>query len=136
MSFSFKKRIYGYECDIYGHLNNANYLPILEAARSEALQEMGMPIQKLLEMKWHIYVFRFELDFIKSIQLEDIIEVRSKVLQLNKVKSIWEQEIYNSTNELCFRSLLTAVFAHNGKPARLIPEIYNIFAQYLRIESR
>ena len=131
MSFSFKKRIYGYECDIYGHLNNANYLPILEAARSEALQEMGMPIQKLLDLHWHLYVYRFEMDYIKALQLEEIIEVRSIVLTLNKVKSTWQQEIYDSKGELCFRSIMTAVFAHQGKPARLIPEIYDVFTRYL-----
>lgn len=131
MSFSFKKRIYGYECDIYGHLNNANYLPILEAARSEALQEMGMPIQKLMDLQWHLYVYRFEIDYIKALLLEDIIEVRSMVLTLNKVKSTWQQEIYNSQGELCFRSVMTAVFAYQGKPARLIPEIYDVFARYL-----
>lgn len=129
--FHFTKRIYGYECDIYGHLNNANYLPILEAARSEALQEMGVPIQKLLDMQWHLYVYRFEIDYIKAIQLEDIIEVRSKVLTLNKVKSTWQQEIYDSNGKLCFHSVMTAVFAHEGKPARLIPEIYEVFAKYL-----
>ena len=131
MPLTFKKRIYGYECDIYGHLNNANYLPILEAARSEALQEMGMPIQKLLDMHWHLYVLRFELDYIKSIQLEDIIEVKSKVLTLTKVKSTWEQEIYDSRGILCFRAILTVVFAYNGKPARLVPEIFDVFKKYI-----
>ncbi len=132
MKFSFQKRIYGCECDIYGHLNNANYLPILEAARSEALQEMGMPIQKLLDLNWHIYVMKVELDFIKPVLLEDIIEVRSTVLEMNKVKSIWQQEVYDSSSNLCFRSILKAVFAHNGKPARLIPEIYSVFENYLK----
>jgi YbgC/YbaW family acyl-CoA thioester hydrolase len=131
MGFSFKKRIYGYECDIYGHLNNAHYLPILEAARSEALQDMKMPIQKLQEMQWHIYILRFELDYIKSVLLEDIIEVKSVIVSMNKVKGDWIQEIFNSSGELCFRARLTAVFAHQGKPARLIPEIYGVFEKYL-----
>jgi thioesterase III len=131
MSFTFKKRIYGYECDIYGHLNNANYLPILEAARSEALQDMGMPIQRLMALKWHIYILRFELDYIKSIQLEDIITVKSTILTLSKVKGNWNQEIYNSEGELCFRARLTAVFAYQGKPARLIPEIYDVFERFV-----
>ncbi|MBM4399062.1 MAG: acyl-CoA thioesterase [Candidatus Cloacimonetes bacterium] len=130
MQFIFRKRIYGYECDIYGHLNNANYLLLLEAARSEALQEMDMPIQKLLDMHWHIYVLRFELDYIKAIQLEDIIEVRSRIISMTKVKGNWIQEIFNSKGELCFQARLTAVFAHNGKPARLTPEIYDLFARY------
>jgi YbgC/YbaW family acyl-CoA thioester hydrolase len=135
MSFTFRKRIYGYECDIYGHLNNANYLPLLEAARSEALQEMGVPIQKLLDMHWHLYVLRFEIDYIKAIQLEDIIEVKSRVLTLNKVKSSWEQLMYNSEGELCFRAIMTAVFAYQGKPARLVPEIYDVFERYIEREN-
>jgi YbgC/YbaW family acyl-CoA thioester hydrolase len=135
MSFTFSKRIYGYECDIYGHLNNSNYLQLLEAARSEALQEMDMPIQKLLDMRWHLYILRFELDYIKSLQLEDRVEVRSKVLTLNKVKSSWQQEIYNSRGELCFRAVIWVVFAHNGKPARLIPQIYDVFDRYVEREN-
>ena len=131
MLFYFKKRIYGFECDIYGHLNNANYLTLLESARSEALQLMGMPIQKLLDMKWHMYVIRFEMDYIKALQLEDVVEVRSKVNTLSKVKSSWIQEIYNSKGELCFRATPTVVFAYNGKPARLVPEIMSVFEKYL-----
>jgi len=131
MQFIFKKRIYGFECDIYGHLNNANYLTLLESARSEALQSMGMPIQKLLDMKWHMYVLRFELEYIRALQLEDIVEVRSKVTTLNRVKSSWLQEIYNSKGELCFRAIPTVVFAYNGKPARLVPEIMSVFEKYL-----
>jgi YbgC/YbaW family acyl-CoA thioester hydrolase len=131
MQFIYQKRIYGFECDIYGHLNNANYLTILEAARSEALQEMGMPIQKLLNMKWHMYVLRFEMDYIRALQLEDMVEVRSKVMTLTKVKSSWQQEIYNSNGELCFRAIPTVVFAYNGKPARLVPEIMAVFEKYL-----
>jgi YbgC/YbaW family acyl-CoA thioester hydrolase len=131
MHFTFTKRIYGYECDIYGHLNNANYLPILEAARSEALQEMNVPIQKLLDMQWHLYVRRFELDYLKSIQLEDVILVKSTVLTLNKVKSTWMQEFFNSQGELCFKAILTVVFAYQGKPARLTPELYDMFDKFV-----
>lgn len=131
MHFKHKKRIYGYECDIYGHLNNANYLQILEAARSEAMQEMGMPIQKMLDVQWHVYVLRFEIDYIKAIQLEDVIEVQSSIIRMNRVKGMWKQEIYDSSGELCFKALMTAVFAYQGKPARLIPEIYSVFERYL-----
>jgi YbgC/YbaW family acyl-CoA thioester hydrolase len=129
--FSFKKRIYGYECDIYGHLNNANYLPILEAARSEAMQEMGMPILTMLDLGWHIYVLRFELDYIKAVQLEDIIEVRSVILETKRVRGSWRQEIYNSQGELCCSAIMHAVFAYHGKPARLPGEIQNVFEKFV-----
>ncbi|HOD17769.1 MAG TPA: thioesterase family protein [Candidatus Cloacimonadota bacterium] len=127
--FIFRKRIYGYECDIYGHLNNADYLPILEAARSEAMQEMGVSIKKMLEANWQIYVLHFELDYLKALKLEEVIEVHSRILSVNKLKSEWMQEIYNAEGELCFTAKMTAVFAHNGKPARLLPEFFEVFAR-------
>jgi len=127
---SYQKRIYGYECDIYGHLNNANYLPILEAARSEGLQQVGMPIQKLLEANWHVYVLRVEMDFIKAVQLEDIIEVRSRITAMNRLRSEWRQEIYNSAQELCFTAILQVVHVHNGKPARVPDDIWTHFLQF------
>jgi len=39
--FNYSRRIFSYECDIYGHLNNAEYLKLFEEARSEALTEIG-----------------------------------------------------------------------------------------------
>jgi acyl-CoA thioester hydrolase len=135
MEFSYKKRIYGYECDIYGHLNNANYLPILEAARSEALQVIEMPIQKLLELDWMMLVRRVEMEFIKSVQLEDIVEVRSKIVEMNKLRSTWHQEIYNSSNELCFTGRLGIVHVHGDKPARVPEEIYNYFLRFIQFHT-
>jgi acyl-CoA thioester hydrolase len=131
MHFTFQKRIYGYECDIYGHLNNANYLPILEAARSEALQIIEMPIQKLIELDWLMLVRFVEMEFIKSVQLEDIIEVRSNIAEMNKLRSTWHQEIYNSNKELCFIAKLGVVHVHNDKPARVPDEIFRYFVKFL-----
>ena len=135
MSFIFKKRIYGYECDIYGHLNNSNYLQILEAARSEAMQDMGVTIRQMLDARWHIYILHFELDYIKAVQLEDIIEIRSKIIWMNRVKGDWIQEIYNPAGELCFMAKLTAVFAYEGKPARLAPQFYDVFMRYVETNA-
>lgn len=131
MIFEYKKKIYGYECDIYGHLNNANYLQMLESARSEALIEMELPISKLLEMGLQIFVIRYELDYLKAIELEEWVNVRSYVREINRLKSTWIQEVYNSAGELCFRSLLIAVFARNGKAQRISPEMYQHFCKYM-----
>jgi YbgC/YbaW family acyl-CoA thioester hydrolase len=132
MDFNYTKRIYGYECDIYGHLNNANYLPILEAARSEALQVIEMPIQKLLELDWLMLVRKVEMEFLKSVELEDMIEVRSQIVEMNKLRSTWHQEIYNSKGELCFTARLGIVHVHEGKPARVPDEIFSHFLRFIQ----
>jgi len=66
----YKRKIFGYECDIYGHLNNANYLHLLEEARADALEQMQLPVRKLAEMGFHIYLTNIELSFIKGLPLK------------------------------------------------------------------
>ncbi|PKN79967.1 MAG: thioesterase [Candidatus Cloacimonetes bacterium HGW-Cloacimonetes-1] len=127
MIADFSKRIYGYECDIYGHLNNANYLPILESARSEALIAIDMPVQKMNELNWHVYIRKVEMEYLKAVQLEDIITVKSVVIELNRLRSKWQQDVYNSAHELCFRAFIDVVHVHNGKPARVPDDIYEHF---------
>lgn len=56
MKHEFQKRIYGYECDIYGHLNNANYLQIFEAARTEFLILTDLSIERLSRMGISIFI--------------------------------------------------------------------------------
>jgi YbgC/YbaW family acyl-CoA thioester hydrolase len=123
----FRKRIYGSECDLYGHLHNTNYLNILEAARSEALVDVGMPVKRLLELNWHVYISKVEVEFLKGVGVDEIIEVRSQIYDRNKLRSSWNQEIYNEAGELCFRAQIHVVHIHNGKPARVPEHIWDHF---------
>ena len=130
MIFEFRKRIYGYECDVYGHLNNANYLQILECARSEAMLEMDMSITRMRERNLQIFIRSFSLDYRKAIGLEEVIIVHSWYDQLTRVKGRWIQEILNSRQELCFRAEMIVVFASEGRSHRLPQDVYELFLSY------
>lgn len=131
MIFTFQKRIYGFECDIYGHLNNANYLQLLEAARSEASIEMKLPVGELKDRGIQMFVYRFELNYLKSVDLEEIATVKSSFSEISRLKGIWHQEVYNAKGEKCLDALLTVVFASEGKAKRLPVEVYEQFRMYL-----
>lgn len=135
MIFIYQKKIYGYECDIYGHMNNANYLQMLEAARSDALVEMQMPIVKLMQMGIQLFVLRYELDYLKALDLEEIVTVKSWFYDINRLKGFWRQEVYNQKDELCFKANFTVVHASEGKAKRLPPEIFEHFKQFLEREE-
>ena len=126
-TFNYKKKIYGYECDIYGHLNNAIYLQIYEAARAEALLEMNMPIAKLKEMNIAVFVIKAEIHYKKGIMLEETVTVKSRMSSLDRLNSIWEQEIFNSNGELCSNVTIHAVFVSNNKPTRISKELEEYF---------
>lgn len=127
----YQRKLYGYQCDIYGHLNNSNYLQIYEEARSEALEQINFPIEKLMELGIYIYVTRIEIDYIKGVKLGETVSIISETETLSKIKSVWKQEIFNINGELCNRALVTGVFIREGKPFRLPKEIYQSMLQQL-----
>ena len=131
MIFAFNKRIYGYECDIYGHLNNANYLQLLEAARSEALYEMNLAQSDLQKKGIQLFVHYGEISFIKAIDHDEVITVKTCFTEINRIKGKWHQEIYNAAKEICFTADITIVFASEGKAKRLPVEVFEQLLPYI-----
>jgi YbgC/YbaW family acyl-CoA thioester hydrolase len=130
MKFKYKKRVYGYECDVYGHLNNAVYLQIFEAARSEAIIEMGLPLSELKKDSIMMFVVRVEVDYKRGILHEDDIEVQSRILKHDKLSALWCQEIYDSANNLCSIANIKIVYVKNYKPTRITTEMYELFDRF------
>ncbi|HCX72791.1 MAG TPA: hypothetical protein DHM37_03650 [Candidatus Cloacimonas sp.] len=127
----YKRKIYGYQCDIYGHLNNANYLMIYEEARSELLMKLGYSLEKLKQMGLHIYLTRVELKFKNAVLMEDNIIVKTTIAKINRLHSTWQQQIYNSVGELCNQATIEGVFVKNGKPQRISKEILAKFTSFI-----
>ena len=97
----YNRKIFGYECDIYGHLNNANYLHLYEEARAEALEEMDMSIGKLSEEGVHIYLSEINLTFKIGLPVGEKVVIDSRMIKATRATSIWKQEIFNSAGKLC-----------------------------------
>ena len=127
----YKRKIFGYECDVYGHLNNAIYLHIYEEARSDALDQMGMSIQTLNKKNISIFLIKLELEFMKAVQMGEIITVRSCIIESSRLKATWKQEIFNSKNKLCNRAIVKGVFIRDNKPNRLPKDIFEHFNKFL-----
>jgi YbgC/YbaW family acyl-CoA thioester hydrolase len=131
MIHEYRRRVFGYECDIYGHLNNSNYLHLYEEARSVFLEDIGLPVRQLQALGISIYVKRVELDFIIGVQLEANVLIKSWVVSGNRLRGLWMQEMIVD-NRLCSRITIEGVYAHNGKPRRLPPEIFTEFEKHMR----
>lgn len=123
MVYEYRAKIYGYDCDIYGHLNNANYQNIYEAARSEMLDELGLPLSLLLSEGIHIYVRKITIEYLKGVTFGSEVTVRSRIGSLSRVKSVWYQEIYSSEDDLLNKAMVEGVFTKNGKPFRIPAEM-------------
>lgn len=120
----YKRKIFGYECDVYGHLNNANYLHIYEEARADALDKMGFSIEILNEIGLQIYLNKISIDYKKGLPIGEKVIIKTDMAKSSRVSAIWMQEIYNSKGELCNIAEVKGVFVKNGKPTRISKEMY------------
>ena len=110
-----------YECDSFGHVNNANYLNYLEYARCESLKQMGFDFPAMVKAGYGIYVARIEIDYKKSAHADDNLEIISKPIKKGAVSGVIAQEIRRS-DELLAQAKVTWVFVDSkGTPSKIPP---------------
>ncbi|MBC8214507.1 MAG: acyl-CoA thioesterase [Candidatus Marinimicrobia bacterium] len=129
--FNYKRRIFSYECDIYGHLNNAEYLKLFEEARSEALTEIGYSLSKLKNLDIALYITNANVDFIKEIGLDSQVIIHSKMTKVSRVLFYWYQKIVNENGNICSKVEISGAFVRDGKPFRVSQNIIETFAKFV-----
>jgi YbgC/YbaW family acyl-CoA thioester hydrolase len=132
MIFKYIKRIYGFECDVYGHLNNANYLMLYEAARAEALSEMGMNIAYLKDNGVLMFIVNAEISYKKGLKIDEEVLVKSRLVKHDRLYAYWVQEIYNAESILSSVLNLKIVYVNlDSKPTRISTDMFNFFDKYI-----
>ncbi|MDR2393970.1 MAG: acyl-CoA thioesterase [Treponema sp.] len=114
-----------YECDHYGHVNNAQYLHYLEYARYEFLKTIGFDYPGAIRAGYGVYVARIEIDYKKSAVTDDVLKIRSWPVKKGIVSGIIAQEIKRG-DEVIVEALVTWAFVDaEGHPTR-IPQSWNM----------
>ena len=114
-----------YECDLYGHVNNAVYLNYLEAARVEFLSKLGFTLQALKEAGFLLPIIKIEIEYKKPLYAEDEIRVSVQWQLRGKSSSVFEQKILNSSSgEVAAKAKITwATINLQGKPIPIPDEL-------------
>jgi acyl-CoA thioester hydrolase len=119
-----------YECDSYGHVNNAVYLNYLEYARMEWLHSVGYTLKTLREeKKCLVVVVRIDIQFRKPAFEGDELEIITSVKEMRNTSGTFLQKIIRSgTEELISVAEVTWVFTDlTGKPIPIPAEIREKF---------
>ena len=111
-----------YECDSYGHVNNANYLNYLEFARYELLKDVGFDYTAMLKAGYGIYVARIEIDYKKPAVTGDELFIKSWPVTKGAASGIIVQEIRRG-DDLVVAAKVTWVFVDSrGMPIKVPPQ--------------
>ena len=111
-----------YECDSYGHVNNANYLNYLEFARYEFLKDVGFDYRAMLDAGYGVYVARIEIDYKRPAVVDDLLEIRSWSVKKGAVSGVIAQEIWRGEELLTTAKVTWAMVDSKGTPTKLPAE--------------
>lgn len=113
-----------YECDSYGHVNNAVYLNYLEYGRSEFLHAIGFNLDEITKEGYYLYITHVDIYYKASAFLNDKLFIDIEPTELKKVSGTFFQKIYKEDGTVCAEATVTwACVGSNGRPVR-IPEKY------------
>ena len=130
-NFFHNVKIYYEDTDSGGVVYYANYLKFLERARTEALFSIGYS-NKMIKEKFNslIIVKSCNIEYKKSSQLEDELEVRSFVKSITKTSFFMNQIVTRGDEEIVTAQIHLVFVNAAGKPTKIPDEIYSKFKPY------
>ena len=112
-----------YECDSYGHVNNANYLNYLEFGRYEMLKDIGFDYLKAITAGYGIFIARIEIDYKMPAITDDCLTITTWPLKKGAVSGVLAQEIRRGDDLLAEAKVTWAfVDSTSGMPVRIPKE--------------
>ena len=112
-----------YECDSYGHVNNAVYVNYLEFGRMEFLNGIGFDYKKMVAAGYYIYISRIDIKYKASSFLGDKLFIDVEPIETGAVKGTLRQSIRKEDGTICAEAEVTwATVNTQGRPCRLPKE--------------
>lgn len=111
-----------YECDNYGHVNNANYLHYLEVARHSFLKDIGFDYKDAIQAGYGIYVARVEIDYKRPAFFDDELRITTWPIKRGAVSGMIRQTIERGAELIACAEVTWAFVDSAGKPIRIPAE--------------
>lgn len=86
--------------DVFGHVNNAQYMVLFEEARWEMITARGYGLNVIFEKKISPIILESTIRFKKELRNRESITIRTRLVSLRKMIGTIQQEIINSSGEI------------------------------------
>ena len=111
-----------YECDGYGHVNNAVYLNYLEVARHEYLRALGISLDDLRATGIGLLVARVSIDSRSPALPDERLTIRTAPLKRTRIGGILGQRIARGERVVAEAQVTWVSVNASGRLAPLPPE--------------
>lgn len=118
--FDFPYRVRYADVDQMGYMYYGQYARLYEIGRVEAIRSLGLRYKDLEDNGVIMPVYENKSRYFKPIRYDELITIRTKVLDIPKVRIIFHYEIRSESNELVHTGETTLVFM-DTKTNKIIP---------------
>ena len=120
-------RVYYEDTDSGGVVYHANYLKYAERSRTEMLRKYKIKKEKLkIDFNIQFIVKNLFIEYYASAKLDDLLNIKSLIIQISAAKIIMEQSIINKKKLLAKINVTLGSVNLEGKPSRLPKFVLNI----------
>ena len=123
MKITSELKVRTYECDSYGHVNNAVYVNYLEYGRMEFLNGVGFDYKGIVAAGYYLYISHIDIHYKASAFLGDKLFIDAEPVEMGAVKGTIRQVIRKEDGTVCVQADVTwASVNSQGRPCRLPKE--------------
>ena len=105
-----KLRVRYSETDQMGIVYYGNYAQYLEQGRTDWLRSLGLTYKFMEEHQVMLPVINLNIDYKKPAKYDDLLTIKTSLLEIPSVKIKFYYEIYNQYNELLVTAKTSLVF--------------------------
>lgn len=125
--FVWESEVRGYELDSQGIVNNAHYFHYFDHVRVKHLYSKGVDWSEWHRNGFNLVLVHTDLSFKSSLKAHDTFYVTSQIRKEGKLKIIFEQKIYKtSENQLIAHAINIVVCVNNQNGRPTMPEKLNV----------
>jgi acyl-CoA thioester hydrolase len=120
-----------YECDAYGHVNNANYLRYMEHAAIEASAAVGFDDARYRSLGAVWLIHETDIEYLQPLLAGDHVEIKTWVADFRRVRSQRQYEFWRAGDDaLAARAVTDWVYLDRAtqKPIQIPPEVIAAYA--------
>jgi acyl-CoA thioester hydrolase len=108
-----------YECDSYGHVNNAVYLNYLEYARHQFLKDISLSIDEMRAAGHAVWVAEIRIKYIKPAVTDDRLEIFTAPLKKSGLSGVLGQRILRGADTIAEAEVKWVSVDTQGRPTPL-----------------
>ena len=100
ISYTFSTKVFYKDIDKMGIVYYSRYLEFFEQARTETLNNINLKIKDLEILGFYLPVIKVECIYLKSVRLEDIINIKCRIFSIPKSKLRFDYDVLKNNEKV------------------------------------